>query len=109
MQIAGALALLVGAVLFAQSFLRAQGEDPGIPPGSCSLIRLDLPRTAYPDVAAVSGFFRDARERLGALPGVEAVGGITDFFIRRNADQWVTIQGRPRDARKGPRGWRSRE
>jgi putative ABC transport system permease protein len=24
-----------------------------------------------------------------------AVGGITDFFISRNADQWVTIEGRP--------------
>ena len=29
-----------------------------------------------------------------------AVGGITDFFIARNADQWITIEGRPagRDA-----------
>ena len=31
-QIAGALVLLVGAVLFAESFLRAQAEDPATPP-----------------------------------------------------------------------------
>ena len=30
-QVAGALMLVVGAVLFAQSFLRAQSEDPGYP------------------------------------------------------------------------------
>jgi predicted permease len=94
-QIAGALALLVGAVLFAQSFLRAQGEDPGYPAGRLLVVRLNLPRAAYPDVAAASGFFQQARERIGALPGVEAVGGITDFFIRRNADQWVTVKGLP--------------
>ena len=40
-------------------------------------------------------FFREARERIGRLPGAVAVGGITDFFIVRNADQWVTIEGQP--------------
>ena len=39
-------------------------------------------------------FFLEARERLGALPGVVAVGGITDFFIRRAGDQQITIDGR---------------
>ena len=94
-QIAGTLILLVGAVLFAQSFLRAQREDPGYPAENLLIARIDLPRAGYPDRRALAAFFRDARERIGGLPGVVAVGGITDFFIRRNADQWVTIEGRP--------------
>jgi predicted permease len=94
-QIAGALMLLVGALLFAQSFMRAQREDPGYPAAHLLIARIALPQTAYPDRAAVSAFVRSAADRVGALPGVVAVGGITDFFIRRNADQWVTIDGGP--------------
>ncbi len=92
-QIAGAFVLLVGALLFAQSFIRAQSEDPGYPAGSLLIVRIDLPRLAYPDRDAIAAFFREAREQIGRLPGVVAVGGITDFFIRRNADQWVTVKG----------------
>ena len=43
---------------------------------------------------AAPRFFLDARERLGRLPGVLGVGGITDFFIRRSGDQQITIEGR---------------
>ena len=93
-QIAGTLMLLVGAVLFAQSFVRAQSEDAGYAAENLLIVRLDLPRDAYPDRPALAGFFREASDRIGRLPGVVAVGGITDFFIRRNADQWVTIEGR---------------
>ena len=93
-QIAGALMLLVAAVLFAQSFFRAQGEDPGYPAEKLLIVDLELPRNRYPDRPAVVAFFRQAQDRIGRLPGVVAVGGITDFFIRRNADQWVTIDGR---------------
>ncbi len=94
-QVAGALMLVVGAVLFAQSFLRAQSEDPGYPAEHLIIVPLDLPRERYPGRPAVMAFFREAREHIGRLPGAVAVGGITDFFIVRNADQWVTIEGQP--------------
>ena len=93
-QIAAALMLVVGAVLFARSFVRASGEDPGYPADKLLIVRLDLPRAGYPDGAAVASFFREAHDRIGRLPGVAAVGAITDFFIRRNADQSVTVEGR---------------
>jgi predicted permease len=92
-QIAGAMVLLVGAGLLARSFVRAQNEDPGYPSRNLIIVRIDLPRAAYPERAHLAAFFRDARDRIGRLPGVVAVGGITDFFIRRNADQWVTVDG----------------
>lgn len=85
-QTAGAVALLVTAVLFGQSFLRAQAEDPGYPAQQLIVARIERP--------AVPGFFLEARERIERLPGVVAVGGVTDFFIRRSGDQQVTIEGR---------------
>ena len=94
-QIAGALMLLVGAVLFAESFLRASGEDPGYRAEHLFIVDLELPRERYPDRPAIAAFFAQASDRIAGLPGIVAVGGITDFFIRRNADQWVTIEGRP--------------
>jgi putative ABC transport system permease protein len=100
-QIAGALMLVVGAVIFAQSFLRAQREDPGYPAKNLLIVDLELPRDRYPDRPAVIAFFHQAAERIGRLPGVVAVGGITDFFIRRNADQWVTIEGRAAGREEG--------
>ena len=100
-QIAAALMLVVGAVLFARSFVRASGEDPGYPADKLIIVRLDLPRAGYPDGAAMAAFHRDARDRIGRLPGVAAVGAITDFFIRRNADQWVTVEGREAGRKEG--------
>jgi putative ABC transport system permease protein len=100
-QIAGALMLLVGAALFAESFIRARGEDPGYPAENLLIVDLELPRNRYPDRPAIIAFFREASDRLRQLPGVVAVGGITDFFIRRNADQWVTIEGRAAGREEG--------
>ena len=94
-QVAGALMLVVGAVLFAQSFVHAYREDPGYPAEHLIVVPLDLPRERYRGRPEIMAFVRDARERIGRLPGAVAVGGITDFFITRNADQWVTVEGHP--------------
>ncbi len=96
-QIAGALVLLVGAVLFAESFMRAQAEDPGYAADNLMIVRIELPRTAYRDGASWARFFNEASARLKTLPGVAGVGGTMDFFMRRNGDQNVTIEGRIAD------------
>lgn len=93
-QMAGTLILLVGAVLLAQSFMRAQSEDPGYSAENLLVVRIDRPSR--------SAFFREAQDRIGRLPGVIAVGGIKQFFIRRNPDQRVTIEGREADPNEGP-------
>ena len=85
-QIACTMVLLVGAVLLAQSFLRAQREDLGYPATNVLVVHIDHP--------SVPSFFRDAQDRISRLPGVIAVGGIKQFFLRRNPDQRVTIEGR---------------
>jgi predicted permease len=85
-QIAGATMLAITAGLLVQSFVRVQHEDPGYPAAHLLIARIDRP--------ASPRFFFEARERLAALPGIVAVGGITDFFIRRAGDQRITIEGR---------------
>jgi predicted permease len=92
-QIAGAMVLLVGAVLFAQSFMRAQAEDPGYVADNLMIVRIELPRT-YRDGTSWGRFFSEASARLKTLPGVVGVGGTMDFFMRRNGDQSVTVEGR---------------
>jgi predicted permease len=77
-QIAGALVLLVGAVLFAESFLRAQTEDPGYAADNLMIVRIELPRT-YADGATWARFFNDASARLKTVPGVVGVGATMDF------------------------------
>jgi predicted permease len=94
-QIAGSLVLVVGAALFMHSFVRAQGEDPGYPANDLVTVHIELPRQRYPDRVHLAAFFREAQRRINGLPGVVAVGAITDFFIRRNADQRVLIEGQP--------------
>ena len=92
-QIAGALVLVVGAVLFAESFLRAQAEDPGYAADNLMIVRIELPRT-YRDGVSWARFFNQAGARLKTLPGVVGVGATMDFFMRRNGDQSVTVEGR---------------
>ena len=96
-QIAGALVLLVGALLFAESFIRAQAEDPGYAADNLMIVRIELPWTGYADGASWARFFNEATARLKTLPGVVGVGGTMDFFMRRNGDQNVTIEGRIAD------------
>lgn len=56
-QIAGALMLLVGAVLFAQSFIRAQGEDPGYPAENLLIVRVESSKGWVPRPCRTLGVF----------------------------------------------------
>ena len=78
-------ALLIGAILLAQSFIRVQTEDAGFPAEQLLIVRIERPSSPR--------FFLEARERLAGIPGVVEIGGITDFFIRRSGDQQITVEG----------------
>jgi predicted permease len=93
-QMAGTLSLLVAALLLAQSFMRARYEDPGYAAERLLVVRIDRPSRP--------AFFREAQARIGQLSGVTAVGGIKQFFLRRNPDQQVTIAGRAADPNDRP-------
>ena len=76
-EIALSLMLVVGATLLARSFAKLRAESGGIDPAGVLTFELRVPESVYSDGAAVSTFYRTLVDRLGALPGVSAVGGIS--------------------------------
>ncbi len=73
-EVALSLMLLVGAGLLIKSFLRLQEVRPGFNPHNVLMASVSLPGAKYKD-QQFAEFFRQLKERLEALPGVEAVGG----------------------------------
>lgn len=83
-----ALVLLSGAALMATSFARLSAVDVGFRVDRVLVVPLDLTGTAWPD-AIRDDVLRTLETRLGALPGVEAVGASTtnpwrQFGFRNN-------------------------
>ena len=80
-EVAIALLLLVGAGLLVRSFLRVRDVSPGFDARDLVALELSLPASAYPEPAQVSAFYRDALERIAALPGVTAAAATSNLPI----------------------------
>ncbi len=93
-EIALAVMLLCGSGLLIQSFLRVQSADRGFDTQNVLLLQIDLPST-YNSPERVRSFFTDAMERIRALPDVAAAGAISDFFIHRQPDYRIALEGQP--------------
>src|SRR5437763_912230 len=79
-QVALTIVLLVGAGLLGRTFLKLLAVDPGYRTGGALVMDVWLPYgqdTA--GEARVASFLERLIERLGAIPGVERVGGVNDF------------------------------
>ena len=75
-EMALAIMLLAGAGLLIKSFGRIQAVDPGFRPEETLSFELSLPATAYKEDAQVIAFYDRIVERLQALAGVRAAGGV---------------------------------
>jgi predicted permease len=94
-QFALSLVLLIGAGLLLRSFSRLSALDTGFRSERVLVGRVSLPGREYQDAASVRGLFDRLRERLEALPGVEAVGlsSIAPFSAGNNQQAFV-LQGK---------------
>jgi putative ABC transport system permease protein len=72
-----ALVLLIGAGLMIRSFMRLQSVETGFNPENVLTMRLQLPKKKYPEPHQIVDFFKQAQDRIAALPGVQAVGAIS--------------------------------
>jgi predicted permease len=90
-----AVVLLIGAGLLLRSFLRVQSVNPGFKPEGVLLVRVLLPLATARTAAQREAVFQQISARVAALPGVQATGTIEDFFMRRNPDSSIIIEGRP--------------
>jgi putative ABC transport system permease protein len=93
-EIALAVVLLSGAGLLIRSFVRVQTADRGFDSRHVLLLQVELPQK-YDGQDRKAAYFREAFERIRALPGVAAAGAIGDFFIERHADLRITLEGQP--------------
>ncbi|HEY7697633.1 MAG TPA: FtsX-like permease family protein, partial [Vicinamibacteria bacterium] len=76
-QVGASLALLVGAGLMFENMRSLVSADPGFDERPLLSFRVLLSGDAYDPVSAKVGFFRDAVERIEALPGVRAASATT--------------------------------
>ena len=100
-EIALAVMLLSGAGLLIRSFARVQSADRGFDSQNVLLLQVDLD-DKYDNAAKVHGFFTNAIQRLRALPGVVAVGAVRDFFIHRQPDYRIALEGQPAQREEDP-------
>lgn len=94
-EVALALVLLVGGGLFLRSFARLHSIDPGFKPDRVLTMQLRLPESKYPNGESKERFFRDALERIEALPGVKSAGACTSLPFFNAHDNGVKLQDRP--------------
>ncbi len=78
-QIAASLALLVGAGLMFQSFLRLSAADAGFDDRPMLSFRVYLSGDVYDPVAEKVQFFREAIERIESVPGVRHAAATTSI------------------------------
>jgi putative ABC transport system permease protein len=93
-EIALAMILLSGAGMLIRSFMRVQSAPRGFDSANVLLLQVDL-HGKYDNVQKVAAFYTEAMQRLRGLPGVVAVGAVSDFFIHRQPDYRVALEGRP--------------
>ena len=81
LQVALSVILLVGSGLLIRSFARVRGVDPGFRVENLLTATVSLPSDDYQEDGLRIQFFQSLREKIEALPGVEAVGMINRLLI----------------------------
>ena len=87
--------LLVGAGLLIRSFAAVLRVQPGFNPDRVLTLEITLPPPKYADTDRVLEGYRELWTRLGRIPGVTAVGGVTSAPLS-NMLAWgpITVEGR---------------
>jgi putative ABC transport system permease protein len=102
--------VLVGAGLLTKSFARVTAVDPGFSVDHRLTVRVSLPLARYPAAPQRMEFYTQLFDRLSALPGVQAAGGVSELPLSdmRNMGTFE-IEGRavPRGADLPHADWRS--
>jgi putative ABC transport system permease protein len=98
-EIALSLALLIGAGLLLKSFVRLEQVDPGFQPNNLLTVWMALPEAKYRQPQQRVEFYRQALERIQALPGVRSVGTIDSLPLSGiHGGGPFTKEGRPNES-----------
>ncbi|MDQ3120654.1 MAG: ABC transporter permease, partial [Verrucomicrobiota bacterium] len=94
-EVALSLVLLIGAALLIRSFARLLAVDPGFNPEQVLTATVSLPASKYKTVEQQNVFFQRLMERVEILPGVEAVGGVSDLPLYGGSSTGFDVEGQP--------------
>lgn len=96
------LVLLVSAGLMVRTVSSLLDEELGFEPGGVLTARITLPETRYPEWPQRHRFFEELVERVGALPGVEAVGLTGALPLTGGDFGTFQIEGQEWEDERGP-------
>jgi putative ABC transport system permease protein len=94
LEVAAALVLLVGAGLLMKSFWQLQKVDPGFNPDNALTLSVVLPKSKYTEEPRQVAFFQQLMEKVGGLPGVQAVGASNVIPLNDDFVLSFEVQGR---------------
>lgn len=104
-QTAGAVVLLVGAMLLVRSLDQMTRVDLGFRSDSVLTAQVALPSSSYAGTDEVVGFFDRAVARVRELPGVTAAGATRLLPLTGTIGDWsITVEGKVRDPAENPNG-----
>ena len=92
-----ALILLVGAALLIRTYIALRAVDPGFDPRNVLTMRMSLTGARFEKAATVAQLMRDGRERLEALPEVDAAAASCCVPLQGGFGLGFIIEGRPLD------------
>ena len=96
LEVALSFVLLVGAGLMVESFLRLEAVDPGFNSHQVATFDLSLTGAEYRNEARGRLLFREVREAIAALPGVNRVAAVSTLPLSGAANlQGLVIEGQP--------------
>ncbi|MGH9840539.1 MAG: ABC transporter permease, partial [Blastocatellia bacterium] len=94
-EVALSLVLLAGAGLLLRSFLQLQAVNAGFTPQQVLTAKLSPSGAGYRSDPAYTNYYRRVIERVGVIPGVEAVGAINTLPLSKGPTALYRIEGRP--------------
>ena len=95
-ELALSVILLVGAGLLARSFAELSSQDTGFGSQGVLTARVALAGPTYQEPTAGLAFWEGLVARVGALPGVEAVGAGSDVFLAALPNSGpIAVEGQP--------------
>ena len=104
-----ALVLLIGAALLIRTYIALRDVNPGFDPHHVLTMEMSLTGDKYQKTAGVALLVRNARERLNAIPGVEASASSCCIPLQGGFGLPFNIVGRPtgKSPYTGGAGWMS--
>ncbi len=97
-QVALSFLLLVTAALFLRSIQRAYQIDPGFQTAHLAVFVLNPGQAGYEE-PQTRAFYKDVRERVASIPGVESVSWASNLPLWARAVSGLQVEGRPQRSR----------